>query len=148
MNKRDVIYQCSIGGREFYAAAGYRGLMIFEKCRTPSLSAEIGNALIAFLHTDNSPRRNKRGYHLCRYDDENVIDLTELTEDEVKEFAKNFGLPVERDGEWFSGAELDYFVGSPCQSAVIEWVKKHPKLAKQPTCHVYQLTLEDYANRS
>jgi hypothetical protein len=148
VRKSDVIYQCQIADRTFYAEPGYRGLMIFEKSRHPSLSAEIGNAVIIFLHTDNRPGRpNKRGYHLCRYDDESVIDLTDLTEDEITLFAENFGLPIEREGEFFDGDYMDYFVDSPCQLAVIDWVKKHPKLATRETCHINHLTIQDYADR-
>lgn len=143
--KRDIVYECEIAGRQFYAESGNRGLMINE--RNPnSFYAEIGNAIITFLHTDQGMgMRNKRGYHLCRYDRENVIDLTELSDCELEQFASSFGVPLERDRNYYSGSRLRVFVGSPCHQAAIEWVKKHPRLARRPTYHVQQLKMVDYA---
>ncbi|EGQ7973577.1 hypothetical protein I7Z51_002500 [Vibrio parahaemolyticus] len=144
MNKRDIVFQCEIQNRTFSAIVNYRGLSIFELDNPLSHAAEIGNAIIAYLEP-KPHHRFKRGYHLCRYDDEQEIDLTQFSLNDIVVFAEQFGIPIEAENEWFTGAYLNYFVGSPCQRAAQEWVNKHPRLAKQSSCHVDQLTLEDYA---
>ncbi|MCQ1060760.1 hypothetical protein LRP52_40425 [Photobacterium sp. ZSDE20] len=146
MSKTDLVYQCEVAGRRFEARIGYRGLMIFEDSRG-SHAAEIGNAIVVFLPTDNGIGRNKRGFHLCRYDDEHKIDLTDLSPSELSKFIINFGIPIELEDECFIGNYMDYFVNSPCQLATKEWVKKHPRLAKRATYHIDRLTLADYAAR-
>ncbi len=144
MSKRDIVFQCKIQNRTFTAMVNYRGLTIFEPDNPRSHEAEIGNAIIAYLVPEHY-HKHKRGFHLCRYDDEQEIDLTEFSSDSLVAFAEQFGVPIQTENEWFTGCNLDYFVDSPCHKATQEWAAKHPKLAKRSTYHVDQLTIEDYA---
>ena len=135
----DLIYSMSIGNRTFAAKYGYRGVMISEK--KPKLlgsgHAEVGNATLKYLDKDecrSGTSRNKAGYHLCRYDDENVVDLSELNKVEIVEFATSFGVPLAHKDDYNYHSCSDAFVDSPCHIALKEWVNKHPKLATRSNC--------------
>ena len=139
---RDLIYSKTIGDRTFIAEFGYRGVMISEK-KPKILSsgatgrAEISNATLKYLD-ENACRMgtssNRPGYHLCRYDDENVVDLSGLNEADLVDFATSFGVPLVHKDDYHYHSFTDAFVDSPCQIALKEWVKKHPKLAVRSNC--------------
>ncbi|GIC77162.1 hypothetical protein [Moritella sp. F3] len=139
---RDLIYSKTVGNRTFIAEFGYRGVMISEKkpkiLRSGATGrAEISNATLKYLD-ENACRmgtsRNRVGYHLCRYDDENVVDLSKLNEAEIVDFAACFGVPLVKKDDYHYHSFTDAFVDSPCHIALKEWVNKHPKLATRSNC--------------
>lgn len=86
---------------------------------SPSLTVRYANKF-----EDMGPQDS--GWWLVKYRSEFRINLTSLNDHQAQAFAAEFGFPI--DPSMGAGVP-DLFNRCPAWSALVEWAKKHPKLA-------------------
>jgi hypothetical protein len=125
-----TFYRTTIEGREFGATlhGGSGGIIVYDYKNRDS--ANLGVCEIVHDEANKIYRHvcsNTKHYFVAKYGDswQAKIDLCELSEKGLKEFAKSFGIPI-CFARNYSGRE-DGFYKSPAFTALCEWAKNNPK---------------------
>ncbi|AZG11957.1 hypothetical protein [Cupriavidus pauculus] len=73
-------------------------------------------------------RPQKEGWWLVKYSSEARVDLTRFSETQIQQLSKEFGIVVAGEAEY--GDDEERFFSSPAWSALQDWARSHPELAK------------------
>lgn len=141
--RNDVFHDVVIGGIRFLGVMSVDGPYISAE---PLGGVALGVCSIAFVAKDKAIDRTipavkdrlavtfyrdagPKEWWLVKYSDETRIHLGTLSENERRQLADEFGIPISIHGA--GNEKPGLFFTSPAFDSLTKWVEAHPKLAKR-----------------
>lgn len=126
-----VFHTATIGGLEFQALMASDGPYL--ACAKPLGGVSLGVCQIRHFEPDYHIAGPK-GWYVVKYDSESSIDIHHFSEQQALELANEFGINMWDFRKFGNHSEAAFYQGKAWEG-LKEWVKSHPRIAKQVIQH-------------